>query len=67
MYRHNRSGTTARGKRESPVYQGQVREAAIAKAVIYCKKHNILKDFFEKLSPEEVNMLVTEWNLEDAP
>jgi hypothetical protein len=25
-----------------------------------------LEDFLEKLSPEEVNMIATEWNLEDA-
>jgi hypothetical protein len=25
-----------------------------------------LKGFFENLSPEEVNMLAAEWNLEDA-
>jgi flagellar biosynthesis/type III secretory pathway protein FliH len=25
-----------------------------------------LKDFFESLLPEEVNMLAAEWNLEDA-
>jgi hypothetical protein len=44
----------------------QAREKAIADAIVYCKKHNILKDFFEKLSPEEVNMLTAEWNLDDA-
>jgi flagellar biosynthesis/type III secretory pathway protein FliH len=42
------------------------REKAIAEAITYCKEHNILKDFFENLSPEEVNMLTAEWNLEDA-
>jgi hypothetical protein len=44
----------------------QAREKAIADSISYCKEHNILKDFFEKLSPEEVNMLTAEWNLEDA-
>jgi predicted transposase/invertase (TIGR01784 family) len=44
----------------------QAREKAIADSISYCKKHKILKDFFEKLSPEEVNMLTAEWNLEDA-
>ncbi|MDR0663895.1 MAG: Rpn family recombination-promoting nuclease/putative transposase [Spirochaetaceae bacterium] len=39
---------------------------AVADSVTYCKKHGILKDFFENLSPEEVNMIATEWNLEDA-
>jgi hypothetical protein len=41
-------------------------EAAVSEAVAYCKEHGILKDFFEKLKPEEVNMLATEWKLEDA-
>ncbi|MDR0759799.1 MAG: hypothetical protein LBF74_06770 [Treponema sp.] len=44
----------------------QCREKAIADSISYCKEHNILKDFFENLSPEEVNMLTAEWNLEDA-
>jgi flagellar biosynthesis/type III secretory pathway protein FliH len=44
----------------------QAREKAIADSISYCKKHKILKNFFENLSPEEVNMLTTEWNLEDA-
>jgi hypothetical protein len=39
---------------------------AIAYTVTYCKEHGILKDFLENLSPEEVNMLATEWNMEDA-
>jgi hypothetical protein len=44
----------------------RVREKAVADSITYCKEHNILKDFFEKLLPEEVNMLAAEWNLEDA-
>jgi flagellar biosynthesis/type III secretory pathway protein FliH len=44
----------------------QAREKSIADSITYCKKHNILKDFFENLSPEEENMLATEWNLDDA-
>ncbi|MDR1148125.1 MAG: hypothetical protein LBK66_05785 [Spirochaetaceae bacterium] len=41
-------------------------EKAIAYTVTYCKDHGILNDFLENLSPEEVNMLATEWNMEDA-
>jgi hypothetical protein len=53
--------------KENPVMtMVQAREKAIADSISYCKKRNILKDFFEKLSPEEVNMLTAEWNLEDA-
>ncbi|MDR0639645.1 MAG: hypothetical protein LBG27_12220 [Spirochaetaceae bacterium] len=43
-----------------------VLEKAIADAVTYSSRHGILKDFFETLLPEEVNMLATEWNLDDA-
>jgi hypothetical protein len=54
-------------REESPAARrDMVLEKAISDAVSYCKKHNILKDFFENLTPEEVNMLATEWNLEDA-
>jgi hypothetical protein len=41
-------------------------EKAIAYTVTYCKEHGILNDFLENLSPEEENMLATEWNMEDA-
>ncbi|MDR1148124.1 MAG: hypothetical protein LBK66_05780, partial [Spirochaetaceae bacterium] len=54
-------------KLENPVIkQDIVLEKAIAYTVTYCKRHDILKDFLENLSPEEVNMLATEWKLEDA-
>jgi hypothetical protein len=41
-------------------------EKAISYGITRCKQEGILADFFEKLSQEEVNMLATEWNLEDA-
>jgi hypothetical protein len=57
----------ARLKEENPgMGRGAVLERAVAQAVSYCKKHGILRDFFENLSQEETNMLATEWNLEDA-
>lgn len=57
----------ARIEEENPAMERAVaREKAIAYAISYCKKNGVLRDFFEKLSPEEVNMLVAEWNLEDA-
>ncbi|MDR0759904.1 MAG: hypothetical protein LBF74_07315 [Treponema sp.] len=59
--------TQKRIAKENPgMSREQIREKAIADSISYCKRHNILKDFFEKLSPEEVNMLTAEWNLEDA-
>ncbi|GHU25295.1 hypothetical protein FACS1894164_14180 [Spirochaetia bacterium] len=39
---------------------------AIVRAIEYCKHHNILADFWNRLTNEEVNMLTSEWNLEDA-
>jgi len=41
-------------------------EGAIKKAVIYCRDHDILKEFLENNSSEVLNMLMTEWNWDDA-
>jgi len=46
--------------------EGYSLEEAIRKAVIYCRDHDILKEFLEKNSSEVINMLMTEWNLDDA-
>jgi predicted transposase YdaD len=35
-------------------------------AVTWCIAHGILKEFLETHGSEVVNMLLTEWNLEDA-
>ena len=42
------------------------REEAIKKAIKYCLEHDILKDFLERNASEVENMLLTEWNLNDA-
>ena len=42
------------------------REEAIKKAIIHCQEHDILTMFLEKNATEVVNMLMTEWNMEDA-
>jgi len=42
------------------------KEEAIKRAVRYCRDHDILKEFFEQNGSEVMNMLITEWNLEDA-
>ena len=42
------------------------REDAIRKAVSDCIKRNVLKKFFEYNSSEVINMLLTEWNWDDA-
>ena len=42
------------------------REEAIKKAVRYCRDHDILKEFLEENATEVMNMLMTEWKMEDA-
>jgi predicted transposase/invertase (TIGR01784 family) len=41
-------------------------EEAIRKAIQYCKKHDILKEYLEIHGSEVLNMLLEEWNTEDA-
>jgi predicted transposase/invertase (TIGR01784 family) len=41
-------------------------EEAMKKAVKYCEKHDILKEFLELHGGEVLNMLYTEWNMDDA-
>ena len=42
------------------------REEAIKLAVKYCVEHDILKEFLEQNSSEVMNMLILDWNMEDA-
>jgi len=42
------------------------KEKAIDEAVKFCQKHGILKEFLEHKASEVLNMLLTEWNMEDA-
>jgi hypothetical protein len=42
------------------------REEALKKAVRYCREHDILKGFLERNGTEVMNMLITEWNWDDA-
>jgi hypothetical protein len=39
---------------------------ALKAAVRYCREHDILKEFLEKNASEVMNMLMTEWNWDDA-
>jgi len=41
-------------------------EEAVRSAVKYCRKHGIMKQFLEIHGSEVLNMLMTEWNTEDA-
>jgi len=49
-------------------YQGNglTLEEALNNAIEYCKENNILKNFLETHSSEVFNMLLTEWNWDDA-
>jgi predicted transposase/invertase (TIGR01784 family) len=44
---------------------GNLKEA-IKKAINYCQKHDILREFLELHATEVLNMLYTEWNMDDA-
>jgi flagellar biosynthesis/type III secretory pathway protein FliH len=46
--------------------EGSKLEASIKKAVIYCRDHDILKEALEKHASGGLNMLMTEWNWDDA-
>ena len=41
-------------------------EEAIKKAVKYCQRYDILKEYLEIHGSEVLNMILTEWNTEDA-
>jgi hypothetical protein len=42
------------------------REEGIKKAIIYCEKHGILREFLKAHASEVLSMLFTEFNLDDA-
>jgi predicted transposase/invertase (TIGR01784 family) len=54
------------GKVREYIKEGYSKEEAMKKAVIYCRDHDILKEFLEANATEVLNMLTTEWNLEVA-
>jgi predicted transposase/invertase (TIGR01784 family) len=41
-------------------------EEAMKKAIQYCEKHDILKEYLEIHGSEVLNLLLEEWNIEDA-
>ena len=45
---------------------GYNRMEAVKKAVIFCRSRDILKEFLEQNAHEVMNMLMTEWNWDDA-
>jgi hypothetical protein len=46
--------------------KGLAREDAMKRAIVWCIEHNVLKNFLETNSSEVINMLLAEWNLDDA-
>jgi hypothetical protein len=54
------------GKVREHEREGKSREEAIKEAIRDCIKKNILKEFLEIHSKEVMNMLMTEWNWDDA-
>ena len=42
------------------------RTEAMKRAIRYCRDNDILKAFLEKNGTEVINMLLTEWNMDDA-
>jgi predicted transposase/invertase (TIGR01784 family) len=45
---------------------GREKETAMKEAIEYCIGHGILREFLKEKSSEVINMLLTEWNWEDA-
>jgi predicted transposase/invertase (TIGR01784 family) len=41
-------------------------EEGIRRAIKYCREHNVLREFLEENGTEVINMLMTEWNWDDA-
>jgi len=46
--------------------QGCSRTEAVKKSIYFCRNHDILKEFLKENSSEVMNMLMTEWNWDDA-
>ncbi|GHU50100.1 hypothetical protein FACS1894200_09370 [Spirochaetia bacterium] len=46
--------------------QGEALKEAIVRTIAYCKAHDILAEFLEQLTNEEVYMLAAEWNQDRA-
>jgi hypothetical protein len=42
------------------------KKEALKAAIRYCREHDILKEFLEQNASEVMNMLMTEWKLDDA-
>jgi hypothetical protein len=56
----------AERKRAPALDKKEIIRIAIRKAMQDCKDKSLLMDFWDKLSPEEINMLGTEWDMNIA-
>jgi len=54
------------GKARACIEELGNREEGIKKAIIYCEKHGILREFLKAHALEVLSMLFTEFNLDDA-
>jgi hypothetical protein len=54
------------GDKKAPQLTEDEKKEAMDKGITWCIAHNILKTFLEAHGAEVVNMLMTEWKLEDA-
>ena len=54
------------GKVQEYEKAGMGRGEAINNAIKYCMENDILKEFLEQNASEVLNMLLTEWNMDDA-
>ena len=61
--RAHEKGLAARGEKPSGE---ETMKAAIRLAIQDCKNADLLKDFWENMSQEELNMLANEWDMETA-
>ncbi|MDR1317940.1 MAG: Rpn family recombination-promoting nuclease/putative transposase [Spirochaetales bacterium] len=59
-------GRAAGGRKPPLKLSGRERKKAMKDAIQWCLAHNILKSFLETHGSEVVNMLMSEWKLEDA-
>ena len=56
----------AEKKRDPSLDMKAINRIALKKAIQDCKNKSLLVDFWDKLSPEEVNMLGVEWDMNIA-
>jgi len=56
----------AEERKKGEIPETDIPQAAVKKAIKDCKDKSLLADFWEQLTQEEVNMLVSEWDMATA-